>query len=155
MCLGRWRWLAGGAVAALAITAWIVQPYRVVGNSMAPHYLDGDLIWTAPLLRGPERGEVVIFKAPDGSGRSMKRVAGLPGEVLMKSFERMQSTSGRASIETHLDHWVYDEQEEMALPAGHYFLLGDNLSASIDSRAFGPVRFEAMRRRVLSEQGSE
>ena len=69
------------ALGALLFAGALVRPYRVVGASMEPRFQDGQLVWTVPLWRAPERGEVVVFEAPDGSGRSMKRVAGLPGEL--------------------------------------------------------------------------
>lgn len=145
----RWRGVAVALIAGLLLTAVLVRPYRVVGDSMAPRYQDGELVWTMPLWGAPKRGEVVIFEAPDGSGRSMKRVAGLPGEVPQNNFQRFQPDPSRPPLETHETEWVFDPQGRSALPAGHFFLLGDHLAASIDSRDFGPVRSEALRRRVL------
>ena len=152
----KWRGALLGLLVALLLAAGVfVRPYRVDGHSMAPHYQDGDIVWTVPLWGDPNRGDVLIFEAPDGSGRSMKRVAGLPSEVPQNNFQRLQPDPNRPPIETHVTRWVYDEQGRLALPAGHYFLLGDHPAASIDSRDFGPVRSEALHRRVLGGKRDE
>lgn len=145
----RLRWLAATVVLIVAAVAWTIRPYQVVGSSMEPQYKEGDWVWTVPLWRNPERGEVVIFEAPDGSGRSMKRVAGLPGEAPQRDFERLQPHPDLPPIETSRVQWGSATHGGAALPAGSFFLLGDHLADSIDSRDFGPVPSEAMHRRVL------
>lgn len=151
----RRRGVAVALVIGLLLMAALVRPYRVAGVSMAPHYQDGELVWTIPIWGAPKRGEVVIFEAPDGSGWSMKRVAGLPGEAPQNDFQRLRPDPSRPPVETHKAEWVFDPQRRSALPAGHFFLLGDHLVASIDSRDFGPVRSEALRRRVLGGSRGE
>lgn len=154
MAQRRRRWIVAVLLVSLVATAWTVRPYRVIGSSMEPHYRDGQLVWTVPIWSEPLRGEVLIFEAPDGSGRSMKRVAGLPGEVPQNNFQSLQPDPAKPPIETHATEWVYDEQGRLALPAGHFFLLGDHLADSIDSRDFGSVRSEALLRRVLGGRRS-
>ena len=155
MARRRRRWRLAALLVGLVATAWTVRPYRVVGSSMEPHYREGELVWTVPLWRRPARGEVVIFEAPDGSGRSMKRVAGLPGEVPQNNFQSLQPDPAKPPIETHASEWVWDEQGRWSLPADHFFLLGDHLADSIDSRDFGSLRSEALLRRVLGGRRSE
>ncbi len=117
---------------------------------MEPAYFDGDWVLSVPLWGEPERGELVIFNAPDGSGRSMKRVAGLPGESAQTVWHSLAPSSERAPVETSTTIWGSESEGPPDLPQGSYFLLGDHLADSIDSRHFGPVQAGAMGRRVVA-----
>jgi signal peptidase I len=102
---------------------------RVAGGSMRPTLQDGDRILTNKLayglrlpfthgwlLRwsGPRRGDVVLFSSPVDGRRLVKRVVGVPGDLITAG-----PRAGR-------------------VPAGQYFVLGDDPN-SLDSRTFGCV----------------
>jgi signal peptidase I len=123
--------------------------HRVEGTSMQPTFSEGDLIWSVRLWRAPRRGEVVIFEAPDGSGRSMKRVAGVPGDRVATIYERWQPDPARPPIETSRPVWGSEVEGRDALREGEYFLIGDHSTSSLDSRSFGPVSAAAVLGRVL------
>lgn len=115
------------------------------------------------LGHGPERGDVVIFRQPmDPRIDYVKRVVGLPGDrIQMKSgilylngtavprepagdftYEsetarafRETLPSGRSyTIIEQTDESRGDNTREFVVPAGHYFMLGDNRDNSRDSR---------------------
>ena len=83
--------LTGSALKAIAlifllVRPFLVQTYHIPTRSMRPRLSVGDAIlvnkWA---FRGgtPGYGEVVVFRAPDGSEReTIKRVVGLPGDEL-------------------------------------------------------------------------
>jgi signal peptidase I len=146
----RRRRLALLLVLAVLGLALYFRPYEVQGRSMEPNYFDGDWVLSVPLWAAPERGELVIFDAPDGSGRSMKRIAGLPGESAQTIWQTLATQSGRAPIETSTTLWGSESEGPPDLPQGNYFLLGDHLADSIDSRHFGPVQHAVMGRRVVA-----
>lgn len=81
----------------LSCRSVFVDWYHVPSGSMQPSILIGDRIFvdrrafdlrvpftTVSLLRTgePERGDVVVFWAPDNGERLVKRLIGLPGDVL-------------------------------------------------------------------------
>ena len=128
---------------------WGVGVYRVMGRSMEPSYFDGEVlvVWAVGEDLGElRRGDVVLFRHPSVEGRLMlKRVAALPGE-------RVSLVVDRVVVEevTGMD---VDEGEELwgaewVLGADEWFVVGDNLGESLDSRRLGPIRGSWIRGRV-------
>lgn len=118
---------------------------RVRGGSMAPTLQPGDLVVTLR-LRTPRRGEVVLVRDPRDPGHvQVKRVIGLPGEVVEVRGGTLL-LDGRRHREAHQHGRGPDGQ--LRVPPGHVAVLGDARDASTDSRAYGPVPLELVDRRV-------
>jgi len=74
---------------ALLVQAYVVKPYRIPSGSMENTLLIGDRVFVNRFIyhfRGVHRGDIVVFREP-GSGPDagtvlIKRVVGLPGDVL-------------------------------------------------------------------------
>lgn len=128
---------------------FLVQPHRVKGDSMLPNFHDGELLLTEKItyrIYKPERGDVIVFKAPQRNVDFIKRIVGIPGDTvriedgtvfindreLVEPYET-QKTQGTATVMLEKDD---------------YFVLGDNRGSSSDSRSFGPVKRNSIRGRV-------
>lgn len=146
----------------IPVRYYLIQPFFVSGSSMVPNFHDKEYIlvdkWTYA-LGSPERGDVIIFKAPNNPKEYyIKRIIGLPGETVLvpgdntvkifntrypNGFTLNETSYLPASNHTYClmpTSWC---GSKVTLGADEYFVLGDNREHSSDGRAFGPVQRSA------------
>jgi len=138
------RDLVIAVVLALAIIAFVYQPVKVEGTSMAPRLTDQERIFINKFVykfEPIERGDIVVFRYPRDPTKSfIKRVVGLPGETV-EIREGVVTINGLPFEERYLpaESADVDSHPPLTLPPDHYFLLGDRRRSSNDSRAWGTV----------------
>lgn len=143
------------------------QNYRVEGHSMDPTLQDGEFLLVNKLeysqinvkklsnfipflqvggaserdvFHGPQRGDIVVLKDPRDlvNEHLVKRVIGLPGETFEIANGHVY-INGRLLDEPYITQpWDGSTPKEV-IPAGDYFVMGDNRENSWDSRFFGLV----------------
>jgi signal peptidase I len=130
------------------VIRFAVQNFNIEGHSMEPSLHDQELIlvdkWTY-LFRPPARGDVIVFIAPPQPSQDyIKRVIGLPGDVITIQNNTVIVDSV-ALKETYVDprnqgNTIEDRHiVNMVVPPNDYFVLGDNRANSSDSRVWGFV----------------
>jgi signal peptidase I len=139
--------LAGLALTSLLAGCGLVpnslRTYEQTGPSMAPSIQIGDVINRSG-VGTPYRGEVVFVNShvdqfSTGNGLWIKRIVGLPGEQI-SADNGVVTINGRRLSETYLaPGTVTSSLTPTTIPAGGYYLLGDNRGSSEDSRSFGVV----------------
>ena len=113
----------------------------------------------------PKRGDVIVFRLPSNpSINYIKRVIGLPGDTVVYERHRLRINGQPVSLEADgeddgswggpiyvedLDGRVHDilvmspeystRDNTYRVPAGHYFVMGDNRDRSKDSRFIGAI----------------
>ncbi len=141
------------AVLGLILAALLVQFGRttlgtfciVDGKSMYPTLNPGDVV-QAKVSYVKGRGDVVILTDDSGS-EAIKRIVGLPGEVVA-IYGGQVYVNGRRLLEPYLDEEAStfknnQKNEPVAvwhLAADQFFVMGDNRFWSCDSRHYGPIR---------------
>ena len=134
----------------LFVYVFLVQPHRVQGISMEPTFDDGELLLTEKLsykLSRVERGDVVVFEAPvERKVDFIKRVIGLPGENI-KIKDGSIYINGLKLEEAYISP-VTSGFVDSTLRKDEFFVLGDNRTASSDSRSFGSITRKSFRGKV-------
>ncbi len=135
----------------IPVRYFLIQPFYVKGASMESTFHDHEYLIIDEIsyrFHPIVRGDVVVFRYPlDPQEYFIKRVIGLPGEsVQIKDGQVIiyneQNPGGLVLKENYLDvsaPTYSNNDNKVALGADEYFVLGDNRTASKDSRAFGPV----------------
>ena len=125
----------------------------VEGKSMMPAYPPGTHIYAAPITTRLERGDVVLLD--DGNDDyAVKRIVGLPGETV-QLWRGCVFVNRRLLVEPYLPAHTYTfpvERERRAatfmLGEDEYLVFGDNRPYSADSRSYGPVHRNRIKKRV-------
>jgi signal peptidase I len=136
-------------LAALLLRTFVIQPYFIPSASMEPTLMVGDKVLVNKLsydLHPIHRGDVIVFKKPPddntpGIKDLIKRVIGLPGETIAGRNGQIY-INGKLLNEPWLPKVDRDTTSTFGpvqIPAGQYFVMGDNRADSSDSRVFGPI----------------
>jgi signal peptidase I len=138
--------------------------FKIPSASMCPTICVGDRIIAdqkAYQDRLPQRGDLIMLKHESSTGLFLKRVIGVAGDTVApgaggtvlvngKPLEPVPGCGGQ-SFEQTVDSGAYSEFKLTQVLEGTFFVVGDNLGDSFDSRiaAFGPVVPEQVRGRPI------
>ncbi len=136
----------------LFISHFLVQSVSVVGQSMIPTLHDSERYllnrWIY-YVRNPQRGEIVVLKDPAETGFSVKRVVGLPGDIIQVSDGEVLVNGVRLPEPylpsgTRTDLAYGSPDSTVRCGQDQVYVLGDNRLNSVDSRSYGPVAHKAI-----------
>jgi len=154
---------------ALGIQKFLVKPYRIPSESMVPTLKIGQRVLVNRIghsFAKPSVGDVVVFHPPQGAEATrcgvshprqqvcpesvprrddvnfIKRVVAGPGDRL-KVLDGRVYRNGKLAEEPFIKPCDpgggCNFPREITIPAGQYFMMGDNRGSSDDSRFWGPI----------------
>jgi len=161
------EWIESIVVAfllAMIIRAFVVQAFKIPTGSMRPTLLEGDLILVNKFIYGAKipftnsrlpafsqlkRGDIVVFIYPDDRKKDfIKRLIGFPGETVEIKNGTIYINDKPLLEPMFNQRYYYNrgdlavEGQKIVVPAGKFFVLGDNSASSKDSRYWGFVPWE-------------
>ena len=112
----------------------------VVGSSMVPTLHEGDRIITSNLFYKPKQGDIVVFRKDSFDDRALvKRVIATEGQTVDIDFEQgIVYVDGAPLKEDYVNAPTVREldfDDEITVPPGCVFVMGDNRNESTDSRS--------------------
>jgi signal peptidase I len=141
---------------AFGVRTYVAQIFYIPSGSMLPTLQIGDRIVVDKLsydIHGVHRGDIVVFRRPPLEQADypdlVKRVIGLPGDTIASIGGRVY-VNGQQLAEPWLPtpnpptypsplNAAFSLNHPFLVPAGEYFVMGDNRTNSEDSRYFGPI----------------
>jgi len=171
--------LLAALVVAFVIKTFAAQAFSIPSASMEPQLHVGDRVIVSKLayrFHDPNRGDVVVFDSPTAARRDdgtfpgnvlrdvlegvglrrpgdeelIKRIIALPGETVEGRDGRV-FIDGRELVEPYLPPGTMTSDfAARIVPEGTVWMMGDNRSNSMDSRAFGFVEESAIVGRAIA-----
>jgi signal peptidase I len=155
---------------ALVIRTFIVQAFKIPSGSMedtlaiGDHLLVNKFIYGSKIpftdsrilkMRDPRQGDVIVFEYPEDPSKDfIKRVVGTPGDTVEVKEKRVY-VNGKLYANPHEVHKESevipkesnprDNKDAVTVPAGSYFVMGDNRDRSYDSRFWGFVSMDKIK----------
>lgn len=125
----------------IALAAWLISTFwlqlaLIQGDSMEPSFHSGQLVLLRKNFKDLQVEDVVAFRSEGLKGILIKRIAAGPGDTVeitegtlyLNGVARTEAFEGK-SIE-----FAGIAAEPITLKEGEYFVLGDNVAHSRDSR---------------------
>ena len=120
------------------IRIFFFDTYIITNKSMRPTLDEGDeilLIKKNFIFNGVKNFDIIVFRM--GENNLVKRVVGCEGD-------RIEIIDGELYLNNDLikcEYYFFDEEDNATYIVGknQYFVLGDNISVSEDSRSFGLI----------------
>jgi len=150
--IAEWVGIVGLALlVAILVKLFVISSFAIPSESMYPTLQKGDRVLVNRLsyqTHELRRGDVIVFErppkspidGPDAPKDLIKRVVGLPGDVVA-THDGSVWVNGKRLEEPYVAEGVESTglEEGVKVPANHVWVMGDNRTNSADSRVFGPL----------------
>lgn len=136
-----------GVMFAFLIKIFIFDVVLISGASMEPTFQSGDVVISEKVTKkigDYEIGDIVIVDVDEdliNDKKIIKRIVGLEGDVISVSQGYLYR-NGKLVKEEYIKEEIEIDFDQVTVPEGHVFIMGDNRNNSTDSRIIGPIKKE-------------
>ncbi len=131
-------------IIAFLVTHFLGERTVVYGQSMEPNLRPNQQLIIDKLsyrFHNPKRGDIIVINVRTSDIPYIKRVIGLPGEVLEVRNNRVY-INGVVLSESYISEITHGDYGPVTIPDEQVFVMGDNRRSSRDSRAVGTIPFD-------------
>lgn len=148
------------AVVIAGVILLFFKPIIIQQHSMEPNFQPGDYVITSrqayTIFGEPARGDIIVFKSEllddEGNVKNLiKRIIALPGDTIAIK-DGYTYINGEKIDEPYVaEQGISGEMDEITIPEGQFFVMGDNRGVSEDSRSarVGTVSEESLVGKVV------
>ncbi len=124
---------------AVLLVAALGQRVSTAGDSMSPVLKNGNVVLVNHFIynfKDPARGDIIAFRQDETRHYMLKRVVGLPGEMVQISEGKVLINGREPDKDIYVSDIEYagEAEEPVKLGEDEFFVMGDNHAASDDSR---------------------
>lgn len=130
--LNFWELAGTALLAVFVLRMWFFFPAPVLSASMDPSLIRGEwvLVMSYPsVFYTPSNGDIIALQDSPRSMGSFKRILALPGHSIPQEYS--------------------SDFSQLALHKDDFFVIGDNMLESIDSRHFGPINSKQIQGKAI------
>lgn len=140
------------ALVTVGLRTFVFVPYEIPSGSMEETIMTGDMVFSEKVsyyFRQPQRGDIVTFSDPEVAGRTLiKRVIAVGGQTVdlvggtvyvddvplnePYTLGKQSQPLSRTAPDVNISY-------PYTVPSGEIWVMGDNRTASQDSRYFGSI----------------
>jgi signal peptidase I len=129
---------------AIVFRLFFVRTYYVPSAAMEPSIAKGSVVLVSiaayrSTYHNPQRYDAAVIRPPASAGvEYIKRVIALPGDMVeIKAGQVL--VNGQPIQQGYFSEAPQNDYASITVPPGCYFLLGDNINNSSDSRLWGCI----------------
>lgn len=140
---------------AFSLRTFVFEPVRVDGRSMVPTLQDNEHMIVEKisyLFSEPKRGDIVICYYPGYKDSCVKRVIGLPGDIIAVAEGVIYINGQPLDESAYWGGFINGYMAPVTVAEDSYFVIGDNRNNSKDSRykSVGAIPIERIKGRVCA-----
>ena len=149
--------VAAVALITIGLRLFVFVPYEIPSGSMEDTIMPGDMVFSEKIsyyTRTPQYGDIITFADPEVAGRTLiKRVIATEGQTveLIDGYVYVDGVQldepyvgGKESYPLSHTSANADVSFPYTVPEGCVWVMGDNRTASQDSRYFGAVKIDTI-----------